>query len=101
MKESSDIHLDQYNSSDDSDFDMNDDSANETESICDDQPSGVEEQYIRLYKSTDNDPLYDSSNMIMGTHVMKRMELGIPSSIMTKGKVSQNTPNCLEQQFIY
>ena len=32
MKESSDIHLDQYNSSTDSDFDMDDDSGNETDS---------------------------------------------------------------------
>ena len=89
--DSSDIHLDQYNSSDDSDFDMNNDSTNDMDSICEDQPSGVEEQNIRLYKSTDNDPLYDSSNMITGTHVMKRMELGIPSPTMTKGKVSKNT----------
>ncbi len=45
--ESSSINLDEYNSLDDSDFAMDDESTNETESMDDDKPSGVDEDNIR------------------------------------------------------
>ena len=106
-KDSSDISIsdeslstnsDNYHSSDDSDFDIDDDYTNETESINDDKPSGVEEQNTRLYKSTEDDPVYDSSNMFTCTQVVKHMELGIPLPIMTTGKRSKNQRIVLNNQ---
>ena len=55
-------------------------------------------QNIRSYKSTENDPIYDSYNMFTGTHVIKCMELGIYSPIMTTGKVSKNQRIVLNNQ---
>ena len=98
LDESSSINSDKYNSSDDSDFDMYGDSRNEIESFDNDKTPGVDEQNIRSYKSTDNDPIYDSYNMFTGTHVIKCMELGIYSPIMTTGKVSKNQRIVLNNQ---